>query len=104
MLCHFNYQFKEAVMTGEINRLTSKPWAIDESTITTKTYPIDINNLPKGLYWDKDGACYQAKLCNIDPADNGWRWAARNPLALGKGYSGQELHPHYPYKDTSHAY
>lgn len=58
--------------------------------ITTK---ITADNLPKGPYWDKDGACYEATKLSL-PED--WYWRACNEKALAKGYCGQELFDYYP--------
>lgn len=41
-------------------------------------------DLPKGLWWDKAGACYEAETCNPVTDGCAWRWAARNIKALGQ--------------------
>lgn len=69
--------------------------AIDETSIVTTKFPITKENLPKGKFWDEQGACYEAELCDFLPC--GWRWAAINLAALAKGdpVEGQVLSPVY---------
>lgn len=81
-----------------INKSVKKPWAIDESTIVTETFQIPDGYLPKGLWWDEDGACYAATECE-GTASEPWYWAARNTKALEKGYNGQKLLPFFLPKD-----
>ena len=70
-----------------------KSWAIDESKIVTETYQIPNGFMPKGNWWDEDGACYSAGHCDTASDGLSWRWAARNAKALAKGYRGQKLFP-----------
>lgn len=66
----------------------------NQNPISTKTYTIDENNLPKGPHWDIQGACYTAE--KVDPAmfdGSTWAWMPRNLRAIAKGYDGQELFP-----------
>lgn len=72
---------------NNINNTVKKPWAIDESTITTETFQVPDGRMPKGDWWDKDGACFKAVPC----PELKWRWAAMNAKALETGYIGQEL-------------
>ena len=59
------------------------------------TMKITADNLPKGNFWDSDGACYRAE--KVDPKTFGceWYWMACNAKALKKAYVGQELFPFY---------
>jgi hypothetical protein len=57
----------------------------DQVKITsTTTVPITVENLPKGLFWEADGACWKASREN--PATTGclWRWRPMNFTALAK--------------------
>lgn len=64
-----------------------EPWKIDESTLVKETFQVPDGMMPKGIWWDKDGASYKAVPC----VETKWRWAACNAKALEKGYTGQEL-------------
>lgn len=54
------------------------------------------DSLPKGPFWDEDGACFSAEL--DDPATTGceWRWKPNNWLAFEKCQPDKELFPFAP--------
>lgn len=62
---------------------------IDARTLVKDTFTIPDGMMPKGNWWDKDGACFKAVPCVVTR----WRWAAMNAKALKTGYTGQELFP-----------
>lgn len=51
------------------------------------------DRLPKGNRWDEDGACFEAIVDESSPV--GWRWAAKNAKALGKGTPDKPLFDFY---------
>ncbi|MDB5707873.1 MAG: hypothetical protein JWN66_4989 [Sphingomonas bacterium] len=53
---------------------------------TTITVPITLDNLPDGLLWEADGACWKAIPWGSEP--KGWRWQPMNWAAFAK--EGQE--------------
>jgi len=63
--------------------------------LVTVSIPITVDNLPKGIWWEDDGAAWAAEL---DPNDaKGWRNAPRNWKAFAKGEPTGEMYPHLPY-------
>lgn len=73
-------------------------------TIVTKVIKIDKDNLPKGRFWDSEGACYSYE--RMESLPEGYYLMARNLKALGKGYIGQPLNdcyiPPYLSEETPH--
>lgn len=59
--------------------------------------PITKENLPEGLMWQADGACFKAVLC--DPTVYGceWRWQAMNLKAFEIGEPTMPMFPHHPF-------
>jgi hypothetical protein len=50
--------------------------------LVSRKVPITRDNLPEGLQWEEDGACWRAERDNYDP--RGWRWSPRNYKAFAK--------------------
>lgn len=67
------------------------------NNLVTTERPITWEDVAGKTFWDDEGACYQAEKCDPDMSNGrGWRYAARNLKALGKGYEGQALYDHHP--------
>lgn len=58
------------------------------------------DNLPKGFWWDEDGACFEAELWKYDK--KGWRWVARNIKAFAKGIPDKKMMPYIQPKTEPH--
>lgn len=57
------------------------------------TAHITAENLPAGLWWETDGACWEA--VRSDPLTTGiyWRWQPKNEKALAKEGPQGEMTP-----------
>ncbi len=74
--------------------------AVSEIKTFDVTFPITVDDLPKGLRWDKDGACFEAETCNPVTTGCEWRWAARNWKAFARGEPDYPLYDHLPFRLT----
>lgn len=58
--------------------------------------PITRDNLPQGYFWERDGACWSAEVCEPHPTTGqDWRWVPRNFLAFQKSDPEGDMAP-YP--------
>lgn len=71
---------------------------IDSSQFTTVTVLLTRDNLPEGLVWEKDGACWRAAPCTKHPVSGeDWRWQPMNLKAFVKdGPEGVMLDTYWP--------
>lgn len=63
---------------------------------TVTVVPLTVENLPSGLLWEGDGACWQAKRLAVSVMPGGWRWVPKNFLAFAKGFPTGEMHDFPP--------
>ena len=54
---------------------------------------ICIDNLPKGLHFEKDGSCWE---CVNESGSLGWRWRPMNWKAFAKEFPEGEMTDFYP--------
>lgn len=57
-----------------------------------KKRELTAQTMPKGFWWDEDGACFEAELCSAGDPEI-WRWGPLNIIALEKWKPDKELFP-----------
>lgn len=67
----------------------------EELNITTQVVPVTKDNLPVGVWYEGDGAAWQAVLDSGE--QKGWRNQPMNWTAFGKGEPTGEMWPHMPW-------
>jgi hypothetical protein len=66
--------------------------------VTSTTKRIDRDHLPTGHWFEEDGSCWQAEVCEQHPlTGRDWRWSPLNFKAFAKEEPQGEMLPHYPF-------
>ncbi len=67
-----------------------------EIETTSRTAPITLDNLPRGLRWEEDGSCWECVTCDPKVFGCEWRWQPKNWKALEKGEPEGVMHDFPP--------